>query len=104
MVQLAIRCHPCVPVSASELERWLEREVDDIRAAAPRATVRMSRLTQGRRDSGLDNGWLVELELSDGEPLLSGDRLFQTLRDMRLLGLQPTLLEPRDAPTNGGVA
>jgi hypothetical protein len=104
MVQLAIRCHPCVPVSANELERWLQREVDDLRAAAPRATVRMSRLTQGRRDAGLDAGWLVELELSEGEPLLAGDRLREALRDMRLLGLQPTLLAPRDALTNGGAA
>jgi hypothetical protein len=104
MVQLAIRCHPCVPVSARELESWLQREVDDLRAAAPRATVRMSRLTQGRREAGLDAGWLVELELREGEPLLAGDRLPEILSDMRLLGLQPTLLAPRDALTNGGAA
>lgn len=104
MVQLAIRCHPCVPVSARELERWLQREVDDLRAAAPRATVRMSRLTQGRRDAGLAAGWLVELELREGEPLLAGDQLLEILREMRLLGLQPTLLAPRDVLTNGGAA
>jgi hypothetical protein len=104
MVQFAIRCHPCVPVSARELEGWIQREVDELRAAAPRATVRMSRLTQGRRDAGLDAGWLVELELREGEPLLAGDRLPEILRDMRLLGLQPTLLAPRDALTNGGAA
>jgi hypothetical protein len=104
MVQLAIRCHPCVPVSAKELECWLQREVDDLRAAAPQATVRMSRLMQGRRDAGLAAGWLVELELSEGEPLLAGDRLREALRDMRLLGLQPTLLAPRDATTHGRAA
>lgn len=104
MVQLAIRCHPCVPVSARELERWLQREVAELRAAAPRATVRMSRLTQGRRDAGLDAGWLVELELNEGEPLLAGDRLPEVLSDMRLLGIQPTLLAPRDLVRNGGTA
>jgi hypothetical protein len=63
MVQLAIRCHPRVPISPDELEGWLE------------------------------------LELDPNEPLLAGDRLHHALRDMRLLGLQPTLLTP---DTNGG--
>jgi hypothetical protein len=66
--------------------------------------VRMSRLTQGRQNAALDAGWLVELELDEGEPLLAGGRLPEVLRDMRLLGLQPTLLSPLDAPTNGGAA
>jgi hypothetical protein len=100
MVQLAIRCHPCAPVSADELERWLERQVRELRAAAPHGTVRLSRLTQGRPDK-LYVGWLVELELAAGEPLLGEHRLADALRDMRLLGLQPTLLAPRGAWTNG---
>jgi hypothetical protein len=98
MVQLAIRCQPRVPVSADELERWLERQVEELRANAPRGIVRLSRLTQGQ-DTGLDVGWLIELDLDDGVPLLSGDRLANALRDMRLLGLEPTLLAPRDAWT-----
>jgi hypothetical protein len=101
MVQLAIRCHPRVPISPDELEGWLELEVKDLRAQAPRATVRLSRLTQGRADTPLDIGWLIELELDPNEPLLAGDRLHQALRDMRLLGLQPTLLTP---DTNGQAA
>jgi hypothetical protein len=104
MVQLAIRCHPRVPVSADELEGWLERQVDELRANAPRGIVRLSRLTQGRSDAGLDVGWLIELELDEREPLLAGDRLADALRDMRLLGLQPTLLAPHDAWTNGRAA
>jgi hypothetical protein len=104
MVQLAIRCHPRVPVSADELERWLERQVHDLRAAAPHGTVRLSRLTQGGPGADLEIGWLVELELADGEPLLTADRLADAVRDMRLLGLQPTLLASRDAWTNGRAA
>jgi hypothetical protein len=46
MVQLAIRCHPRVPVPADELAHWLAQQVDDMRAEAPQATVRLSRLTQ----------------------------------------------------------
>jgi hypothetical protein len=94
MVQLAIRCHPCAPVSLDELEGWLEQHIDELRAAAPGAILRLLRLTQGGRASDLEIGWLVELELADGEPLLAGPRLGDSLRDMRLLGLQPTLLAP----------
>lgn len=91
MTQLVIRCQPRVPVSPDELEGWLELEVKDLRAQAPQATVRLSRLTQDGRDSQLDIGWLIELELTPDAPLLAGDRLARALRDMRLLGLQPTL-------------
>ena len=104
MVQLAIRCHPRVPVSADEVEIWLERQVHELRAAAPRATLRLSRLVQGGPSAELEIGWLVELELAEGEPLLAGHRLADALRDMRLLGLQPTLLAPRDAWKNGRAA
>jgi hypothetical protein len=101
MVQLAIRCHPCVPVEADELEVWLERQIDDLHAEAPRVTVRLSRLTQSGPDTNLHVGWLVELELEEGETLLAERRLTDALRDMRLLGLQPTLLAPRNGWTNG---
>jgi hypothetical protein len=106
MVQLAIRCHPRVPVFSEELEGWLELEVKDLHAQAPRAIVRLSRLTQELPDAQIDIGWLIELELDPDDPLLSGGRLTQALRDMRLLGLQPTLLdpEPTAAHVNGEAA
>ncbi len=104
MVQLAIRCHVCVPVSVDEIESWLERQVAELRAEAPNATVRLSRLTQGGPSSDLHIGWLIELELAEGEPLLGGPRLAESLRDMRLLGLQPRLLAPREASANGRAA
>jgi hypothetical protein len=101
MVQLSIRCQPRVPVSADELQGWLELEVHELRKAAPHGTVRLSRLTQGGPSTELEIGWLIELELADEEPLLAGQRLADALRDMRLLGLEPTLLVPRDACTDG---
>ena len=104
MLQLAIRCHPCVPVSADELEPWLEKQLDALRADTPHGTLRLSRLTQGAPDLDLENGWLIELDLPEGEPLLTGRRLADALRDMRLLGLQPTLLAPHEAWTNGRAA
>src|SRR5918999_664040 len=104
MVELAIRCHPRVPVSAHELEHWLEQQVHDLRFEAPQATVRLSRLTQGAPGTDLEIGWLVEPELAEDEPLLAGHRLADALRDMWLPRLQPTLLAPRDAWTNGRAA
>ena len=101
MVQLAIRCHPRVPVSAEELEGWLERQVEELRADIPQGIVRLSRLTQGR-EADLDIGWLIELELD--EQSLADGMLADALRDMRLLGLQPTLLAPHAAASNGRAA
>jgi hypothetical protein len=88
MVQLAIRCHPRVPVAAEEL--GLARAAGG-RAAAdvPHATVQLSRLTQGGPSADLELGWLVELEPAEGEPLLNDDRL----------GDAPLLLQLRAART-----
>jgi hypothetical protein len=98
MVKLTIRCHPDVPVDAEELERWLELEVHELRAEAPHGTVRLSRLTQGLPNVDIDIGWLIELEVPASAPLLVPDRLAVALRDMRLLGLQPTVLVPVEPP------
>ena len=96
MVQLTIRCHPVVPVETEELERWLDLEVHELRADAPEGTIRLSRLTQTLKSVDLGIGWLLELELPEGQPLLSRDRFAEVLRDMHLLGLQPTVLTPVD--------
>ena len=94
MTQLAIRCHPLAPVAVDELERWLERQVNELRVEAPHGTIRLSRLTQALIRADPCVGWLVELDLAEGQPLLAGTLLADALRDMRLLGLQPTLLAP----------
>jgi hypothetical protein len=96
MVQLTIRCHPRVPVAAEQLERWLDQQVEGLRAEAPLGTVRLSRLTQQLPSVGIGIGWLLELELPEDEPLLDEDRLAAVLRDMRLLGLQPTLFTAQE--------
>jgi hypothetical protein len=75
--------------------------VHRLRAAAPRGTVRLSRLTQDLPNVEIGIGWLLELELPDDDPLLTERRLAEVLTDMRLLGLQPTLLTPQALPGNG---
>jgi hypothetical protein len=92
MVQLAIRCQPRASVSVDELEGWLELEIDELRAAVPRSTVLRSRLARRGPTADSEAGWLIELQLGQGEPLLGEGRLAGVLRDMRLLGLEPTLL------------
>jgi hypothetical protein len=104
MTQLAIRCHPFAPVAADELEQWLERQTETLRADAPHAIARLSRLTQARENGDLYIGWLVELDLPDGEMPLAETQLADALRDMRLLGLQPTLLAPQRVSRNGDSA
>ena len=104
MVRLAIRCHPCAPLPVDEMQGWLERHLDELRADAPHATLRLSRLTQGGPSTELGIGRLLEIELPEGEPLVGGTRLGDSLRDMRLLGLQPTLLAPHAQWVNGRAA
>ena len=104
MVKLAIRCHPRVPVADTELEQWLEGQAKDLRAQAPHRTIRLSRLIQASPATDCHIGWLVELELADDDPLLAGSRLADSLRDMRLLGLEPTLLAPTDRHTQPSIS
>lgn len=91
-MQVAIRCHPYAPVAADELEEWLAREVDEIRTAAPDATVRLMRLSQAFSTGRVAVGWLIEVEHANGEAALTERQLDSVLRDMGLLGLQPTVL------------
>jgi hypothetical protein len=101
MVKLTIRCHPGVPVDSGELESWLTAQVSQLRAGAPRAIIRLSRLTQHfAGDAAI--GWLLELEMPEESSLLSEGRLTNTMADMRLLGIEPTALAPLDSPNGIG--
>jgi hypothetical protein len=94
MVPFAIRCLPRVPVATEDLERWIEQELDELRLLAPRSTIRLSRLTQDLPSIEVGIGWLIELELPDDQTLFESKGLARLVRDLRLLGLQPTLLVP----------
>lgn len=94
MVQLSIRCHPCMPVAADQLERWLDHQVAELRSDVPHGTIRLSRLTQHLPNTDVSVGWLLELELVAEECGDLRPRVVGALRDMRLLGLQPTLMAP----------
>ena len=91
MPQLAIRCHPCAPVANEEVEQWLTDEVERLRATAPRAVLRLVRISHRPPSGDAEVGWMIEFDAAIGAPL-DEDGLAAVLRDMRLLGLQPTVL------------
>jgi hypothetical protein len=98
MSQFAVRCLPRVPVAAEELERWLERGLEELRRDIPRGTIRLSRLTEPLPTTDVDIGWLIEFDLPADQSQHDRGRLASMLRDLRLLGFQPTLLTPPNAP------
>jgi hypothetical protein len=83
---LTIRCHPCVPAASADIEEWLERALAREASASGRR-ARLLRISQ-RLPSGREvAGWLVDIEADDEHDLQT------LLRDMRLLGLEPTVLK-----------
>jgi hypothetical protein len=98
MTQFAIRCLPRVPVGGEELERWLERELEELRHDISQGTIRLSRLTEPLPTTDVGIGWLIEFDLPQHQSQLDRGRLASVLRDLRLLGFQPTLLAPPNAP------
>src|SRR5688500_9768927 len=93
MGQLAIRLHPVSPVSGDDVDTWLRDEVERLREGAPQAARRALRLRQPLPSGETDVGWLIEVDPVGGTQPLGEDELTRMLRDLRLLGLQPTLLE-----------
>jgi hypothetical protein len=90
IMRVAIRCHPCAPVGSAEVEEWLEAAVAKVRdSVAEETRVHVLRLSQ-RLPSGREViGWLVELD--GGDDSIEPD-ITSLVRDMRLLGLGPTVL------------
>lgn len=94
-MNLAIRCHPCAPVSTVEVDAWLEAEVERIREdLGPDTRMRLLRLWQVLPSGRQLGGWLLEFEDLDDSDGLANGTVEQIVRDMRLLGLQPTVLAP----------
>jgi hypothetical protein len=90
MAQFSIRCHPSIPVDAEELEASLDARACELRAAWPDGIIRLFRLTQPFPSADVNVAWLLEAELPADEATID-KWLAETLRDLRLLGYQPTL-------------
>ena len=94
MSRIAIRCRPRDAGAAAELEGWLRTETDRLGSAPSPASASLLRLGSAG-DGGGDAGWLVELEVADRAGPDLDAQLAPVLTDMRLLGLDPTVLVER---------
>jgi hypothetical protein len=93
MSQIAVRCHPFAPVASEELQRWLTAEIDRLRDDAPEAAIRLLRLSQPGPEGEIEVGWQIELGVTPPASPLDEQSLVELLRDLRLLGLQPSVLQ-----------
>lgn len=92
MSQIAVRCHPYAPVATEALQKWLREEVRRLRKSAPEASIRLLRLSQPGPATEIEVGWQIEIGGSLGQTPLDDENLAELLRDLRLLGLQPSVL------------
>ena len=96
ITQLAIRCRAPDHESAVRFEHWLGQK----RASSPilmtDGAVRVSRLGPALVTVRAGMGWLLECELRQEESLLDWQCLAALITDLRLLGLEPTILTPPD--------
>jgi hypothetical protein len=93
MSQIAVRCHPVAPVAPEELQRWLTAEINRLREDAPEAAVRLLRLSQRGPEGEIEVGWQIEIGVAPPVSPLDDRSLAELLRDLRLLGLQPSVLQ-----------
>ena len=95
MTDVTIRCRAEDHEAAVRFEQWLDRK----RAASPipmtDGTVRVSRLTPALATVRGGVGWLIEFELQEDESLIDWQCVAAVVTDLRLLGLEPTVLIPR---------
>jgi hypothetical protein len=80
------------PVAAKPIGRWVEQEVEGLRAAAWSSGVRLGRLWPAWRGQAAD--WLLEVDLRDRQVDPEDDLLLDSvLMEMKMLGLRPHVLE-----------
>lgn len=101
MSQIAVRCHPDTPVATEDVQKWLTAEVRRLREDAPDAAVRLLRLSQAGPEGEIGVGWQIELGIALAEAPLDQKSLSELLGDLRLLGLQPSVLQAQDSPVEG---
>lgn len=104
MSQIAVRCHPFAPVASEELQTWLTEEIKRLRQDAPDAAIRLLRLSQPGPEGEIAVGWQIELGMTSPASPLDDQSLGELLRDLRLLGLHPSLLQAESSESSPGFA
>ncbi|MBS1878494.1 MAG: hypothetical protein JST31_03170 [Actinobacteria bacterium] len=73
----------------------------ELRRQAPQSLVSLTRLTEDPAAESGGDGWLIEVELPGGAagelPAALAAPLEETICDLRILGLGPTVLVPIEA-------
>ena len=78
------------PVTPSSMQRWVESQVDELRAQGRANGVLLGPLTPSTPDKGGD--WLIKVDREDRSAALQDDlALGLILTDMAILGLRPQL-------------
>ena len=78
------------PVAPQRIQRWVEEQVDELRAQGSGSGVRLGRLVPSFPSQGGD--WLIAVEREDRDGPLEDDfALAMILTDMAILGLRPRL-------------
>lgn len=95
MTEISIRCHAKDEEAAVRFEQWLGQK----RAASPISmtdgTIRVSRLAPAIVTVRSGAGWLIELEPHEDESPVDWQCVSALVTDLRLLGLDPTVLTPQ---------
>jgi len=99
VTQLAIRCRAQDHESAVRFEHWLGQKQDTSPILMTGGTVRVSRLAPALVTVRAGMGWLLEFELRQEDSLLDSQCLAALITDLRLLGLEPTILTSPDPRT-----
>lgn len=94
VTRLAIRCRPRDPEAGVRFEQWLGQKRDTSPGLMTDGTVRVSRLSPALVTVRAGEGWLIEFELREDELLLDWQCLAATVTDLRLLGLEVTIMVP----------
>ncbi len=78
------------PVTAKRIQRWVEEQVDGLRAQGQASGIRLGRLTPSRPSQGGD--WLIEVDRQDRDMALEDDvALAAILTELAAMGLRPHL-------------
>jgi hypothetical protein len=96
MASILIRCTGGTDIPADALADWLEPQLSRI---DNKVRVTALRLEHVDDFSGHPAGWLVELDVAEGDLAHAEDFLAQILTDMRLLGLRPAVFIASGAAT-----
>jgi hypothetical protein len=94
MTRLAIRCRAPDQESAVRFELWLGRQHASSPILMTDGTIRVSRLAPALVTVRAGVGWLLEFEFRQDESLLDWQYLAALITDLRVLGLEPTILTP----------